>query len=424
MSFVTVLRQKTARAFPALAHRNFLLYWSGQCISLIGTWMQNIGQSWLVLQITGSAMKLGIVSAVQFLPMLLFSLFAGPLVDRFPKRRVLLFTQTSLAVLAAILATLTYLKVVRYWHLLALATLLGLVNTLDMPTRQAFIIELVGRKDLMNAIALNSTVFNLARIIGPAVAGFLIGLVGIAACFYLNALSFLAVIAGLLLMDLPPAVSPPPEKKTFTSILENIQEGLKYIAGKPVIALPLLLLAVISTFVMNFNVTVPIFAKHNLGQNAVGFGLLMTSMGTGSLIGALTLAATSRMGPRLRVMLGGALGMSVFLFLLGLEKNYLLACLTLLVVGIGSITFTASVNTMIQLQAEDRMRGRVMSVYSLVFAGVTPIGSLYAGKVTELLGAPGAMMISGAIGAAAALAVAYVLYREKTRQVQGARDFS
>jgi MFS family permease len=407
------LRRRAAQTFPALKHRNFRLFWFGQCISLIGTWMQNIGQSWLVLQLTGSPLKLGYVSAIQFLPVMLFSLFAGPLVDRFPKRRVLIFTQSSLAVLAAILATLTRLGVVRYWHILVLAALLGIINTLDMPTRQAFIIELVGREDLMNAIALNSSVFNLARIIGPAVAGFLIGLVGIAVCFYLNALSFLAVIAGLLLMDITTAV-PLRTRQSLRDVLQNIGEGLRYIAVKPLISMPLILLAAISLFVMNFNVTIPIFAKHDLGQNAAGYGLLMTAMGAGSLLGALALAARSKKGPRLRLMLGGALGMSVFLAILGLERSYLWAASTLLLVGLASITLTASVNTMIQLNSEDRMRGRVMSVYSLVFAGVTPIGSLYAGKVTDLSGAPGCLIISGLIGALASLVIAIALYRKQT----------
>nr|WP_026486608.1 MFS transporter [Caldanaerobius polysaccharolyticus] len=403
------LSGKLQNAFPALTHRNFRLFWIGQCISLIGTWMQNIGQAWLVLKLTNSAFKLGLVSALQFLPMMFLSLFVGTLVDRFPKRKVLLFTQSSLMILAAVLATLTYFDVIRYWHVLVLALLLGFVNTLDNPTRQSFIIELVGRKDLMNAIALNSSIFNLARILGPAVAGVLIGVLGIAVCFYLNALSFIAVLTGLWLIDVPDRVY---EKKEY-SVLKDLMEGLIYISARPIIYLPLILLAFISTFVMNFNVIIPVFAKHDLHKNAMGYGFLMTSMGIGSLIGALTLAARSRMGPRIKVLMGGALGMSAFQIVLSFEKNYWLAAFTLLVVGFCSIVFTASVNTTLQLNSDDHIRGRIMSVYALVFGGVTPVGSLYAGKLTEEWGASTGFAVSGLIGVLSALAVMYMYFLKK-----------
>lgn len=406
---VISLSKKLQDAFPALTHRNFRLFWIGQCISLIGTWMQNIGQAWLVLKLTNSAFKLGLVNALQFLPMMFLSLFVGTLVDRFPKRKVLLFTQSSLMILAAVLATLTYFGVIRYWHVLVLALLLGFVNTLDNPTRQSFIIELVGREDLMNAIALNSSIFNLARILGPAVAGVLIGVLGIAVCFYLNALSFIAVLTGLWLIDVPDRVY---EKKEH-SVLRDLKEGLIYISSKPIIYLPLILLALISTFAMNFNVIIPVFAKHDLHKNAMGYGFLMTSMGIGSLIGALTLAARSRMGPKIKVLMGGALGMSVFQIVLSLEKNYWWAAFTLLLVGFCSIVFTASVNTTLQLNSEDHIRGRVMSVYALVFGGVTPVGSLYAGKLTEMWGASIGFAVSGLIGVLSALAVMYMYFLKK-----------
>ncbi|HEY5467218.1 MAG TPA: MFS transporter [Clostridia bacterium] len=400
---------------PALSHRNFRLFWTGQCVSLIGTWMQNIGQSWLVLQLTNSSFKLGLVSAMQFLPMMLFALFAGTLVDKLPKRTVLIFTQSSLAVLATILASLTFFNLIQYWHLLVLAALLGIVNTLDMPTRQSFFIELVGKEDLMNAIGLNSSIFNLARIIGPAVAGFLIALVGIGPCFYLNALSFLAVIVGLRMMDIQAPMVKTTVNKTVKSVIVDIRAGLTYIKSKTLIFYPLLLLAVISTFVFNFNVLVPIFAKQNLGQNAAGYGFMMTSIGIGSLIGALLITARSRTGPKLKYLLGGALGMCVFLAILGFEKNYALACVTLLILGFCSILFTTLVNSTIQLTAADNMRGRVMSVFSLVFGGVTPIGSLYTGKLTEVVGAPGCMIISGTIGI---LGTLFVMFWLKARQVK------
>ncbi|ATW26818.1 MFS transporter [Candidatus Formimonas warabiya] len=393
-------------SFAALRHRNFRLFWIGQCISLVGTWMQNIGQAWLVLQLTKSAFKLSLVSATQFLPMMLFALFAGTLVDKFPRRRILLITQASLMVLAVTLASLTYFQVVQYWHVLVLALLLGIVNTLDMPTRQSFFVELVGKEDLMNAIALNSTIFNLARMIGPAVAGFLISLVGIAMCFYLNALSFLAVLAGIWMIDTPDRVAAREGTGSIRDIFSDIGEGLRYISQNAIILHPLLLLALISTFVLNFNVLIPVFAKQDLGQNAAGYGFLMTCMGIGSFIGALVLAVRSKTGPRISTLVGGAAGTSLFLLLLGLQHNYILACATLLVMGFCSITFTAMVNSTIQMNSADNMRGRVMSVFSLVFGGVAPIGSLYAGNIMEFLGAQGCMKISGVIGI---LAAAYTL---------------
>lgn len=402
-------------SFSALRHRNFRLFWLGQCISLIGSWMQNIGQAWLVLELTNSALKLSYVSMMQFLPMMIFSLYAGTLVDRFPKRKILLLTQSSLGIIAFILATLTYLGIVQYWHVLLLAVLLGIINTIDMPTRQSFVIELVGREDLMNAIALNSGIFNLARIVGPAVAGVLIGAVGIATCFYINALTYLAVIAGIWMIKFP-------EKEVslqglgLKQTIADIREGLHYIAGYNTIKQPLLLLAVISTFVMNFNVLIPIFAAQDLNQNAAGYGFLMTCMGLGSLIGALAIAARSKYGPELKFLIGGALGMSLFLALLGLAKNYWLACATLLVVGLCSITFTALVNSIIQLNSADHMRGRVMSVYSLVFVGVIPIGSLYTGYITENAGAPICMIISGLIGVVATFYTIIMLGKKRSRK--------
>ena len=272
------------RYLPALRKRNFRLFWTGQCVSLVGTWMQNVGQSWLVLELTGSPLKLGILNACQFLPVMLFSLFAGPFVDRFPKRRMLILTQGALLVLALALSILTITGLVRYWMVLVLALLLGLVNTVDTPTRQSFVIEISGREALMNAVSLNSAAFNAARILGPAAAGLLIGAVGMAACFFINALSFAAVILALIRMDLPaPGPRPPAEKPARTA--GDIREGLSYIRDRPDLLRPLALLALLSAFVINYNVMIPTFARSSLGLDAAGYGFLMTSMGIGSLIG-------------------------------------------------------------------------------------------------------------------------------------------
>jgi len=397
--------------FPALRHRNFRLFWFGQCISLIGTWMQNIGQAWLVLEMTNSALKLSIVTMVQFLPVTLFSLWAGTIADRFPKRRILIYTQSAFAVLAAVLATLTWTGTVEYWHILILAALLGMVNTLDVPTRQSFVIELVGKEDLPNAIALNSTIFNLGRILGPAVAGFLIGLIGIAPCFYLNAVSFLAIVGNLLMIKLPAMEITRAKFGMFKTVIIDTREGLKYIGKNKSIREPLILLAFISTFVMNFNIVVPVLAQQELNQNAAGYGLMMTSMGLGSFLASLTLVARCRQAPKPRYLIGAAFLTSAFLILLALGKNYNIACITMLFIGFNSVAFTTQSNTTVQLHSSDEMRGRVMSVFMLVYGGMIPIGSFFTGHVTELLGIRGCIIVSGIIGVIAVIWSVFAMRR-------------
>ena len=398
-------------AFPAFAHRNFRLFWSGQCVSLIGTWMQNIGQSWLVLQLTGSPLKLGIVNALQWLPVMLLAFAAGPLVDRYPKRRILLVTQTALMALALVLAALVGSGLARYWHVLVLALLLGCVNTVDNPTRQAFVIELAGRDDLMNAISLNSTVFNLARILGPALAGLLIGAVGIAPCFLINGISYLAAIWALARLDLPAEVRAQGEMG-LRAFKASITGGLRYLGAKPVLLWPIVLVGLLSLFVMNFNVVIPIFARDVLHGGARQFGFLMTALGVGSTLGALTLAARSREGPNLRALLLGALGPSAFSLMVGLQHGFLVSCALLALAGFSQITCTAQINATLQIHSSDAMRGRVMSVFNLSFGGVTPIGSLYAGSLVSGAGAALDLVVSGAIGILATAGCAFALARK------------
>lgn len=368
--------------------------------------MQNVGQSWLVLELTGSPLKLGILNACQFLPVMLFSLFAGTFVDRFPKRRMLILTQSALLVLALVLAILTITGLVRYWMVLILALLLGLVNTVDTPTRQSFVIEISGREALMNAVSLNSAAFNAARILGPAVAGLLIGAVGMAACFFINALSFAAVILALSRMDLPPRGPRPPAEKPARAAAD-IREGLSYVRSHPELLRPLALLALLSTFVINYNVMIPTFARSSLGLDAAGYGFLMTSMGIGSLAAALTQAMRSGRGPSVAVLYGGGFGMSLFLLLSGLQRSYAASCVLLALVGYFSITMTTQTNATLQLRSDDRYRGRVMSVFSLVFGGVTPVGAMYAGALIDATSAAVCMVTSGAIG----LAATWFIYR-------------
>jgi MFS family permease len=380
--------------FRSLRHRNFRLFWSGQLISLIGTWMQNVGQAWLVLELTHSSFKLGVVSALQFLPMLFLSFPAGVFIDYFSKRKIIIGTQAAMLALAFTLAVLDWAGAVQYWHIVILATLLGVANTVDMPARQAYIIEMVGKEDLMNAIALNSSVFNAARAIGPAVAGMVIAASGTAVCFLVNGLSYLAVIWALLLMKFESA--PPGEPRTYR-MLQDITEALRYIRNTPSVLITILLVAVVSVFATNFNVLVPVFARQELHRDAAGFGFLMSAFGTGALLGAFSLALMSRLGPKPVFLLGGGMGLSFFLVLIGLQRSYGITALLLALAGWSMVTFFGMANTTVQLNTEGRLRGRVMSVYTLAFGGLTPFGSIFAGTFAHWLKAPLTFALGGLI---------------------------
>src|SRR5512143_1366361 len=380
--------------FRSLRHRNFRLFFIGQLVSLIGTWMQNVGQAWLVLELTHSSFKLGIVSALQFAPMLFLSFPAGVYIDLFDKRKIIIATQAAYLVLAFTLAFLDWTGTVRYWHVVVLATLLGCLNTIDMPARQAFIIEMVGKDDLMNAIAMNSSIFNAARAVGPAIAGLLIGAAGTAACFFANGLSYLAVLWGLLHMTFEGA--PNRERRPFR-MLEDIGEALRYIRTTPVVLVTMLLVAVVSVFATNFNVLVPVFARQELHRDAAGFGFLMSSFGIGALLGAVSLAILSRSGPNPALLLGGGTGLSLALVLIGFQKSFGLSALLLALSGWFMVTFFGMANTTVQLNTEDRLRGRVMSVYTFLFGGLTPFGSLFAGSVSHQIKSPLTFALGGLI---------------------------
>jgi MFS family permease len=384
----------TKTLFRSLRHRNFRLFWSGQLVSLIGTWMQNVGQAWLVLELTHSPLKLGIVSALQFLPMLFLSLFTGPFIDYFDKRRIIIWTQAVLMVLAFVLSLLVWTGTVQYWHIIILATLLGVVNTIDMPARQAFIMDMVGKEDLMNAVALNSSIFNAARAIGPALAGMLIAAMGTAVCFFINGVSFLAVLAGLLLMRVERVAS---GQKPDYNVLKDMGEAIRYIRATPVVLMTILLVSVVSVFGTNFSVLVPVFAKMELHRDAAAFGFLMSSFGAGALIGAFSLAVLSRYGPKTSLLIGGGMCLSLFLVLIGLQRSYGLTALLLALSGWSMVTFFGMANTTVQLNTEDRLRGRVMSIYTLAFGGLTPFGSLFAGTVAHWLKAPLTFALGGLV---------------------------
>lgn len=380
--------------FHALTHRNFRYYWFGQCVSLIGTWMQNIGQSWLVLKLTGSPFLLGLVGTTQFMPVTFFSLFAGLVIDRFPKKTILLMTQTVSMILAFVLSILVFTGHVQYGYILVLAFILGLTNTFDMPTRQAFTIEIVGKDDLMNAIALNSTTFNLARVVGPAIGASMMAFLGAGWCFMLNGLSFLAVLFSLTQIEAVSYVRP---KRPGSGVIKEIKDGFRYIAQDPLLAQTILLLAVIGTLGFNFSVLIPAFTQNVLHMEEGTYGFLMSSIGAGSLIGALTISVRSKQGPRLQLILICCVIVSILLGLAGFANNMYTLSIVLALIGIFNIFFTTNCNSLLQIHSKDEYRARVMSIYSLVFTGSTPLGNLFAGTAAERLGADGAFMLSGVL---------------------------
>lgn len=369
--------------FAALKHRNFRFYWIGMCISLIGTWMQNTAQPWLAYTLTGSPFLLSLVGILQFTPVLFFSLFAGVIIDRFPKKKILLITQSSALLTTLVLAVLVQTGNVRYWHILLMATIMGFVNTFDMPARQSFVIELTGREDLMNAIALNSSVFNIARIVGPALAGIVMGYLGIEFCFYANSVSFAAVIVGLFFIK--PIVNSGIVKKGM-GMLEETKKGMLYIARNKVLMETLFIAAIVGTFAMNFSVLVPVFAKTVLKQQEAGFGFLMSFMGVGSFLGAMLVATLSKGGPRNFILRYLPVSIAVFLILTAFTGVFILTGLCLALTGFCFVAFSSTANSTMQLNTDDVYRGRVMGAYSLVFAGSTPLGNLYTGVITDRFG--------------------------------------
>ncbi|WP_246320330.1 MFS transporter [Paenibacillus qinlingensis] len=382
------------RHFHALTHKNYRYMWLGQCVSLIGTWMQNIGQSWLVLTLTGSSLKLGIVAACQFLPILLFSLFAGIIVDKFPKKKILILTQTVSMILAFALATLVLTDTVRYEYILVLALLLGLNNTLDMPTRQAFNVEIVGKEDLMNAIALNSTTFNMARIVGPSIGAVMMAWLGAGWCFLLNGVSFIAVLYGLIHIEAAPYVR---KMRAKEGILKEIKDGIVYIAKDPILSPTVLLVTVIGTLAFNFNILIPVFTKNVLHMGETTYGTLMSCLGVGSLAGALTMSFRSKRGPKLKLSMAASCMVAICLILNGLSGSVWVCGTLLAFTGFFNILFATNSNSALQMYAKDEYRARVMSVYALVFAGSTPIGSLFSGFIADRFGANGAFVACGVL---------------------------
>ena len=392
-----------AARFSALRHRNFRLYWSGQLVSLIGTWMQSVAQGWLMHRLTHSAFWLGLLGFIQFLPVMLLSLWAGAVIDRMDKRRLLYLTQGAALVQAAVLATVITAGVTQPWMVLALAGVFGIINAFDMPTRQSFVVELVGKEDLGNAIALNSAAFNTARIVGPAVAGVLLATVGEGGCFWLNALSYVAVLASRACLDLP--------KREFfqrgRALGSSLMEGVRYAwATRPIRNL-LLLLGVTAGIGFQYLLLLPVYARDILHAGPKAYGLLVTAFGAGALFGAMRLTGRSaRPGLRRNLLLGLA-ACSAGLALFAWSRSIPLSLCAGALAGFGLIVYVASTNTLLQLTTEDRFRGRVMSLYTLMFAGSAPIGALGSGAIAQRWGAPVSTTVSAVVMLIGAVLVAW-----------------
>lgn len=398
------------RGWRALRHRNYRIFFVGQLVSLIGTWMQSVAQGWLVLQLTGDPFWLGVVAAAQFGPVLVLGLFGGLLADGLPKRRTLIVTQTIAMLLALALFGLTVTGAVQVVHIVVLALLLGCVNAIDMPTRQAFAVEMVDRGDIGNAVALNSAVFNGARVVGPAIAGLTIGATDISVAFLANGLSFLAVIFAYLAMDVRSLTSAPRMARptTFRDVVANLAEGLTYVRTTPVVLLSILVIGLVSTLGMNFSVVVPALARDVLHVGASGYGFLMSASGVGSFTVALAIAFGRR--SRLALVGLGAAALGGAELVLAASGSFGVSLVAMFVVGLGGIAMAATGNTTIQLHVPDRLRGRVMSVYTTVFVGSTPIGGLIAGALASAYGVPTAIAIGGAGSLLVGLA-GYAWYR-------------
>jgi MFS family permease len=393
--------------FAALKHRNFRLFFIGQLVSLTGSWMQSTAQGWLVYQLTGSKLLLGTVAAVGSLPMLLLSVWGGSVADRHSKRTVVFYTQTGMMVLAFAFAALVWGGRIQPWHILVLAALGGVAMAFDMPARQAFTVEMTSREDLMNAVSLNSSVVNGARVVGPAVAGFLMAHVGMTLCFLLNGFSFLAVLAGLLLMRLPKFV--PPAKPASTG--RHMLEGFAYVAGHRPVRILLLLFAVVGVFGWSYSVLLPAYARDVLHVGERGFGALLSANGLGALLGALTVATYgNRVRSRLMIF-GGLWLFSAMLLLLAVVRWFPLVLACMAVGGWGMLVYFSTTNTLIQTRVSDAMRGRVMGIWGLVFGGMMPIGGLESGLLSQAVGVPWTVAVGALVCAGAGLVTWLVVRR-------------
>jgi MFS family permease len=400
--------------FRALRSRNYRLFFSGQIISLIGTWMQSVAQAWLVYRLTHSSLLLGLVGFAGQIPVFLLASIGGMVADRHSRYRIVIATQTTAMLLALILSALTLHGHIKVWEIMVLASCLGVVNAFDIPTRQAFVVEMVGPQDMMNAIALNSAMVNSARILGPAVAGITVAAIGEGWCFFANGVSYIAVIVGLLLMR----VTPRP-RHNQRSGLHSLVEGFHWVARTAPIRALLLLLGLVSLTGMPYVVLMPIFADRVLHSGARGLGLLMGAAGVGALAGTMALAARQGVRGLGRWVMFAAMGFGVSLILFSFSHWFWLSVLFLMPAGFALILQMASSNTLIQSMVPDELRGRVMAVYSMMFMGMAPFGALLAGAIAQHVGAPLTVRLGGMVSLAggAVFALAWPAMRGEARQL-------
>ncbi|MEJ2683088.1 MAG: MFS transporter [Candidatus Sulfobium sp.] len=386
-----------SRRFSALYYRDFRLFWFGQIISISGTWMQSVAQGWLVYSLTKSPFYLGMVAAAASLPILLFTLPAGVLADRFPKRNLLLYTQAFSVVPALMLGILTSLKVIAVWQVALLAAVLGSINAVDIPTRQSFLVEMVGRGQVVNAIALNSAAFNGARIIGPMIAGLVIAYMGLPACFFLNALSFGAVILALSKMKARGEIRVKSE-----GMIKDFIKGIGFVRGNREIVSVITLIGVFSLVGLPYISLLPVFAGKVFHRGATGYGFLMGASGIGALAAAVGIAAKSRIRNPLKMMSLAVLCFSTALLVFSLSRTFWVSLMIIMLGGWGMVSYLALANSFIQMSVPDELRGRVMSVYSFVFLGTVPIGNAIMGVVADRIGTTHAVTVGGVICISAA----------------------
>ncbi len=396
---MTRLSAKFGATARALRHRNYRLFFAGQLISLIGTWMQTVAQSWLVYRLTGSAELLGLMGFASQGPVLLLAAVGGVIADRYDRHRILLLTQTVSMVLACILASLTLGGIIQVWEVFGLATLLGTANAFDIPARQAFVVEMVGADDLPNAIALNSSIFNGARLLGPAIAGALIAAVGEGWCFAVNGLSFLAVITGLLAMRRQAV----PQRRDEGSVLSRVRQGMGFVAGHAPIRTLLLLVGVSSLMGMSYTVLMPIFVDHILGGGPRALGTLMSASGLGALAAALMLAGRGKVAGLGDWVARGAIGFGFALALFSMSRWFWLSAALLSCAGFAFMAQMAASNTLVQSMVPDEYRGRTMALYSMMFLGMAPLGALLAGVLAGRIGAPLTVALGGSVCVVAGL---------------------
>lgn len=387
------ITSKFSNTFRALKHKNYRLFFIGQIISLSGTWMQNVAQSWLVYRLTGSVTLLGLVGFAGQIPVFLLAPIGGAIADKYNRQRILIFTQSVSMVSALVFATLTLTGNIEVWHLFVLASITGISNAFDIPTRQSFVVDMVGKEDLVNAIALNSSMFNGARIVGPAIAGILVSAVGEGWCFLLNAISYVAVITGILMMN----IQPKEILKSTDSAVQKIIEGFRFVGTTAPIRALLLLLGLVSLMGMPYAVLMPIFADQILHGGARGLGMLMGAAGLGALIGALTLASRNGIKGLGRWVAFASAAFGVSLILFSLSHTFWLSLILIIPVGFSLMVQMASSNTLIQTMVPDELRGRVMAVYSMMFMGMAPIGALLAGVLAGNIGAAETVALGGAV---------------------------